>query len=99
MDDARAQVGASSKESRINITEAQWEAMQNYAVSATTVERILRYSDQERVRELALPKTSTSLSPAKQNKLKAMQASGYTIAEIAESLGISTSTVSKYINA
>lgn len=99
LDDARAQVGASSKESRINITEAQWEAMQNYAVSATTVERILRYSDQERVRELALPKTSTSLSPAKQNKLKAMQASGYTIAEIAESLGISTSTVSKYINA
>lgn len=99
MDEARAQVGASSKESRIKLTEAHWEAIQNGAVSATTVEKILRYSDQDRVRELAMPKTTTTLSQAKQNKLNAMQASGYTIAEIAEALGVSTSTVSKYLNA
>ena len=33
------------------------------------------------------------------NKMKRKKTSGYTIAEIADALGVSTGTISKYINA
>ena len=44
-----------------------------------------------------MPRTTGQLSAAKISKLKALQASGFTVAEMAESLGVSTSTVSKYL--
>ena len=55
-------------------------------------------ANQDRVRELSYPKqSSTKLSSAQATKIKAMSAN-YTQAEIAELLGLSTSTVSKYIH-
>lgn len=97
LDDARAEVGASGKDTRITITDREWEAIQAGAISDTKLTQILRYTDPDAVRERAMPKTTTTLSSAKQNKAASMQNSGYTIAEIAEALGVSTSTVSKYI--
>ena len=96
--DARASVGASGKGSRITISEKEWEAIQAGAISDSRLSRILRYTDPDAVKQLALPRTTTSISRAQQNKIDSMNASGYTIAEIAESLGVSTSTVSSYIN-
>lgn len=99
LDDARFSVGASSKDRQINITNKQWEAIQAGAISDTKLKEILRFSDSDRIRELAMPKTTTTLSTAKLTKMKAMKASGYyTIADIANALGVSTSTVSKYLN-
>lgn len=95
--DARASVGASGKETRINITDKEWEAIQAGAISDSKLSSILRYTDPDRVRELAMPKTTTQVSQAKANKIAAMSASGHTIAEIAEATGLSTSTVSQYI--
>ena len=95
--DARVSVGASGKGTRINISDKEWEAIQAGAISDSKLSSILRYSDPDRVRELAMPKTTTQLSTAKQNKIATMNASGYSISEIAEALGVSTSTVSNYI--
>ena len=95
--DARVSVGASGKGTRINISDKEWEAIQAGAISDSKLSNILRYSDPDRVRELAMPKTTTQLSTAKQNKIATMNASGYSISEIAEALGVSTSTVSNYI--
>ena len=44
-----------------------------------------------------MPRSTTTLSQAKVNKIKSMQASGYSTSEIAEDLGISSSTVTKYL--
>lgn len=96
--DARVSVGADGKGTRINITDREWEAIQAGAISDTKLSSILRYSDSDAVRQRAMPKTTTQLSTAKQNKIKTMNASGYTIAQIAEQLGVSSSVVSKYIN-
>lgn len=96
--DARVSVGASGKETRIPISDKEWEAIQAGAISDTKLSSILRYADPDRVRELAMPKTTTQVSQAKASKITAMNASGHTIAEIAEATGLSTSTVSKYIN-
>ncbi len=95
IEDARQQTGASGKDRQIKISDKAWEAIQAGAVSDTTLTKILKYADGTRVRELATPKTKTALSPAKVAKAKAMRDSGYTNAEIADSLGVSTSTVAK----
>lgn len=95
---ARASVGASGKDTRITITPKEWEAIQAGAITDSKLSQILRYSDSDAVRQMATPRTTTQLSTAKVNKIKAMMKSGYSNSEIAESMGISTSTVSKYIN-
>ena len=98
IEDARASVGASGKQTRIAITDKEWEAIQAGAISNSKLTQILRYTDPDAIRQRALPKSTTQLSSAKVNRLKAMRNSGYTIAEMAEALGVSTSTVSKYLN-
>lgn len=99
IDDARASVGASGKNTTIHITDEQWSAIQAGAITNTKLDKILKYTDEKELKERALPKTSLSVSPAKQNKIKQLHNSGYTIAEIADQLGYSTGTISKYINA
>ena len=96
--DARVAVGADGKGTRINLTDKEWEAIQAGAISDTKLSSILRYADSDAVRQRAMPKTTTQLSTAKQNKIRTMNNSGYTIAEIAKQLGVSTSVVSKYLN-
>ena len=96
---ARADAQASSKKVRIQVTDKEWEAVQAGAVSATTLEKILRYSDSDEIRARAMPKTTTKLTTAKIAKLKSMANSGmYTNQEIANALGCSPSTVSAYLN-
>lgn len=98
INDARAAVGASGKDTRIEVSDRQWEAIQAGAISETLLSQVLRYADMDVIRQKAMPKATNQLSQAKVNKIQSMNASGYTIAQIAEQLGVSTSTVNKYIN-
>ena len=97
LDDARASVGASGKNTRITLTDREWEAIQAGAVSDTKLTQILRYTDPDDLTKRAMPRTSSTLSTAKINKITQMQLSGYTISEIAESIGVSTSAISKVL--
>lgn len=97
IEDARAQVGASGRGTKINITDKEWEAIQAGAISDSKLTQILRYADSDRVKELATPK-NTSITPARISRIKSMASAGFTAAEIADRLGISSSTVSKYLN-
>lgn len=94
----RDRVGASGKNSRIEITDKEWDAIQAGAISDSKLTSILRYTDADKIKQRALPKTTTNLTTAKQNKIKSMANMGYTNAEIAKALGVSTSTISKYLN-
>ncbi len=96
--DARNSTGASGKRTRITISDGEWTAIQSGAISDTTLSEILRYAEPKTVRERATPRRTTQLSDARISRIKAMANSGHTNAEIAEALGISTSTVSKYLN-
>ena len=98
IEDARVKVGASGRNSKITITPKQWEAIQAGAISETKLTKILKYADEDIVRDYATPKTRTSLSEAKIAKIEAMKASGYTNAEIADSINVSSSTVSNYLS-
>lgn len=93
---ARAAVGA--KRETIKITDREWEAIQAGAISENKLTQIIDNVDIDSLRQRATPRATTSLSQAKQNKIASMNASGYSTSEIAEALGISTSTVSNYLN-
>lgn len=91
----RTLVGA--KREPIVITDKEWEAIQAGAISENKLTQILNHTDADNLRQRATPRTTTELSSAKVNKIKAMSNSNYSLNEIAKSLGVSTSTVSKYL--
>lgn len=92
---ARLQVGA--KKETIKITDREWEAIQAGAISENKLIQIINNSDLDSLRQRATPRTTTTLSSAKQSKIAAMSVSGYTTSQIAEALGVSSSTVTKYL--
>ena len=93
---ARTAVGA--KRTPVEITDREWEAIQAGAISEHKLTQILNSTNIDTLRQRATPRATNSLSTAKQNRISAMRSSGYTTSEIADALGISTSTVSKYLN-
>lgn len=97
--DARNTTGASGKRTRIAITDKEWEAIQAGGITDSKLSEILRYTDMDELKQRALPRATTQVSTAKVNKINAMLNSGYTIAEISKSIGISTSLVSQYSKA
>lgn len=94
---SRARVKVGAQRHPINITDKEWEAIQAGAISENKLYKIINYADIDEVRQRATPRTTTQLSSAKITKLKAMQASGYSTSEIAQAVGVSSSTVSKYL--
>lgn len=95
---ARVASGAQGKKYRFNITDREWEAIQAGAISDHKLSELLNAADQDRVKELAYPKKDPrNLSQVQMNKIKLMS-TNFTQAEIAEQLGVSVSTVSKYLH-
>lgn len=94
----RKAVGSVSRRDRsIDITDREWEAIQAGAISENKLKQILNNTDADKLRQRATPRTTTTLSQAKINRIKAMSNSNYDLASIAKSLGVSPSTVSKYL--
>lgn len=94
----RNQVGSVARSKRsIKITDKEWEAIQAGAISENYLKKILNNTDIETLRERATPRATTTLSQTKINRIKSLSASNYTLSEIAQKLGISTTTVSNYL--
>lgn len=91
----RRKVGA--KRVEIDITDREWQAIESNAISSTKVAQILAKTDLDKLRQRATPRATTDLSQAKINQIASMKAAGFTLSAIAEKLGVSTSTVSKYV--
>ena len=92
---ARASVGAARHP--VEITDKEWEAIQAGAISENVLSQILNNTDIDAIRQRATPRSVSTLSPAKQSRIKRLAEYGYTQAQIASELGISSSTVSKYL--
>ena len=89
--EARYRTGA--KKSDFYISDREWEAIQAGAIHKTRLEALLSAADSDRVHELAMPKTTRKVNPNVESRAKAMRAAGKTQSEIADALGISTTTV------
>ena len=95
LDKARRQVGA--KKEMIEISEREWEAIQAGAISTNRLQRILNNANMDTVKQMAMPRSTNKLSTAKINHIATLKASGYTNEQIAKKLGVSTSTIVKYM--
>lgn len=93
IDAARDEVGMTKAERNIYISDKEWEAIQAGAVHHTTVKDILKNSDMDRVKELALPRQTKEVSPYKKARIRALETSGYKSREIADIMGIPKSQV------
>lgn len=94
----RTEVGSISRRDRnINISDKEWEAIQAGAISESKLIQILNNTDIDKLRERAMPKNNRSLTNGQINRIKAMSDT-YTIGQLASMFGVSTSTISKYLN-
>lgn len=95
----RQEVGSISRRDRnIEISDREWEAIQAGAISENKLKRILANADIDDLRQRATPREKRALNTAQINRINTMRASGnYTIAQIADQLGLSSSTVQKYL--
>lgn len=93
---ARAKLGA--KRTEIYITDDQWKAIQSGAVSKNKLAQIFDHADKSRLKQLSMPLPSNKLSKGEVSRIKSMSKLGYTNEEIAQQLGISTTTVVGYLS-
>ena len=89
--EARSRTGAGKKP--FAITPREWRAIQEGAVSQAALNKVLELADESVVRELATPRAQPKISSSMVSRAKAMSSRGKTAAEIAEALGISTTSV------
>lgn len=94
--EARTRVGA--KKPAIVITPREWIAIQKGAISNSFLEQVIQNADLDNVRSLATPRQSQSINRASAVKARTLANQGYTRAEIAEQLGMSTTTLNTILN-
>lgn len=92
---ARSMVGAGKE--YIKLDDREWLAIQSGAISASMLREVMTNSDSDYLRDLAMPKNKREISTATKNRIKSMSNSGYTIDEIADQIGVSTTSVSNII--
>ena len=86
----------SPKQSNISVKE--WEAIQAGAISANKLAQIIQYMNQDQLLEYTTPYSNKEISPSKQARIRSLAASGYNPSEIAEAVGVSSTTVNRYLD-
>lgn len=90
---ARLVTGAGKQ--RVEITDREWEAIQAGAITNNKLEKILDNANLDRVKQLATPRSVSLLTAASKARAQTMIQQGYTFAEVASALGVSTTTLHK----
>lgn len=90
---AEARLRTGSKKPLVDITTREWEAIQSGAISNNKLGRILNNTDLEKLRERATPRVNPVMTATITAQAKRMLASGATLSEVAERLGIAVSTL------
>lgn len=88
---ARQRTGADKQQ--IEITPAEWQAIQQGAITHTKLKSILDNANIETVKELATPRSATVMTPIKMARARTLANAGYTQADIAAELGVSVSSL------
>lgn len=91
LDRARKRVGSGKK--TIYISDNEWKAINSGAVTKSFFKEILNNADQDRVRQLATPRTDRGMSSGKLARAKSMLKKGYTQREVANMLDVSVPTL------
>ncbi len=93
----QARIRTGARKTRIDITPTEWDAIQAGAISNNKLNQILNNTDLDHVRKLATPRDAPIMNTAKVARAQSMLAAGYTQSEVADALGIATSTLNSSI--
>ena len=93
---ARSMVGAGRNP--VKITDDEWDAVQANAVSGTLLKELVSFMDDTQLKTLATPRENKVMTDNRKAKAKALLANGYTISQVAETMGVSPSTIGKIKN-
>ena len=94
---ASERANAKSVKHDYSLTSKEWEAINAGALSSSKTSDVIKYMNKEKLREYAIPENPKEVSSTKQARIKALANNGYTLSEIADSVGLSVSTVNQYI--
>lgn len=94
--EARNRVGA--KKTPIYIEDEEWNAIQSGAVRHTKLTAILDNADLNRVKQLATPRKDVKMTTAKKAQAQRLMATGMTQAQVADKLGVSLTTLKRFLN-
>ena len=94
--EARTRTGA--KKIQVEITTKEWAAIQAGAVSPSKLTQILQNTNLDRVKQLATPRTTKTLSASKVSRAKLLLSTGATQAAVAEALGVPIKTLSNALS-
>lgn len=94
---ARAITGA--KKDRVTFTDREWEAIQKGAIAEDSLRTLLKNANKEEYTRRALPRDDRTLSDAEISRIKSMYANGNGIPlnQIADTVGVSASTISRVL--
>lgn len=87
---AEARIRTGAKKKSIELLPKEWEAIQAGAISNNLLNQVLNNTNLDLVKQYATPHSSKTLSAAKLNKAKVLLDRGYTQAEVAGMLSVST---------
>lgn len=82
---------------KVDVTPDEWKAIDNEAISANLLKDVIRYADLDKLVALAKPRTP-ALTSARVSRAKSLLDKGYTYAQVADSLGVSVSTIKREVN-
>jgi len=89
--EARARSGADKQQ--IVISPIEWEAIQAGAISTNVLTQILLNTNLDTVKQYAMPRTKRGISSSQLSRAQQLLVRGYTQAEVADSIGVSLSTL------
>ncbi len=92
---AREDVGAGKK--RIKLTPERVKVINSGAISDSMLNKILNNMDSQSIKEAFTPRTQTVMTATKIGLAKNLASMHYTVSEIADRLGVSVSTVNRYL--
>ena len=95
---ARNKTGASKSKVSINLTKEEWDAINSGALSSSKVSQIIANTNKDLIKQYALPNKNRTVSTSEEARIRSLANNGYTLSEIADSIGVSATTVSNVLS-
>jgi hypothetical protein len=90
---AQARIRTGAGKEKVTLTDRQWQAIQQGAISDSKLASLLLIANDKRIKELATPRERLVMTPAKTTQATRLLKAGLTRAEVADRLGVSLSTL------
>lgn len=97
LSEARGKYGANKKSVSIDITDREWDAIKAGAINSSTLTSIISNTDNDKLRKLATPSNNKQLNDTRKAYIRQLSNRGYSLSEIADKIGVSSSTVSNVL--